>query len=119
MRLLRLPHFKYKKYVSTFLFLLSFCIIFTTLFLKYTSNGVDAEFFAEAATNFFYNAKFKPVTEAFLLPEAGYLPLLQRIIAFFVVTIFDASAVNEAVALFSNSTQTVLKAALVRGLEFW
>ena len=92
MRLLRLPHFKYKKYVSTFLFLLSFCIIFTTLFLKYTSNGVDAEFFAEAATNFFYNAKFKPVTEAFLLPEAGYLPLLQRIIAFFVVTIFDASA---------------------------
>lgn len=85
-----MTYFRLKKYSSPILFILSFLIIFISIFFKFPSNGMDAEFFAEAGANFFYHAKFSPLTQTFLTPEAGYLPLLQRVIAFFVVTLGGA-----------------------------
>ncbi len=80
------------KYLPSILFVISFVIIFITALIKFPSNGIEAEFFAEAGANFFYHARYTPVFKTFLIPEAGYLPLLQRIIAFFVVTIGGAEA---------------------------
>ncbi|PJZ89434.1 hypothetical protein [Leptospira levettii] len=68
---------QFKKF--PYYFQLSFILCFCVLLIKFPSHGYFAEFYAEAGTNFFYNSYENTFLKALRIPEAGYLPLVQRI----------------------------------------
>ncbi len=69
-------------------YLSSVLILFFLLFFNFPSLGYEAEFYAETGKNFFYHAKFTSFPESLAIPEAGYLPLTQRLISFLIVQTF-------------------------------
>ncbi|TGL56474.1 hypothetical protein EHQ58_17810 [Leptospira ognonensis] len=70
-------------------YLSSVLILFFLLFFNFPSLGYEAEFYAETGNNFFYHAKFTSFLESLSIPEAGYLPLTQRLVSFLIVQTFD------------------------------
>lgn len=62
-------------------------IIFLSIVIRYPSLLAN-EPFAETVTNFYHNAKIKSFLENLFILDAGYLPLLQHLIAWIFVRIF-------------------------------
>lgn len=70
------------------LFFITWILIVCLKFLQFPSLTVRPEMFAENATNFFINAYTKDLLHNLVSLDAGYLPLIQRIIAVVLVKVF-------------------------------
>lgn len=73
------------KYRDIYIFFFSFLLIITIKFIQFPSLTYNAEMFVENATNFFINAYTKDIITNLVTPDAGYLPLTQRLIALILV----------------------------------
>jgi hypothetical protein len=69
-------------------FFFSFLIIFASVFLKFPSLSYNSEAWAEVGTNYLQNALSKDFFTNLGSADAGYLPLLQRLISVMVVQVF-------------------------------
>lgn len=87
-------------FLKTNPFLFSCLIIALFKFWQLPSLTYNAEVFAESGTNFFINAYEGTIFQNLLILDAGYLPLLQRIVAVFAVKMFP-------IALYPFVTQFV------------
>ncbi len=76
------------KFTDKQLFAISFVSIFLLLFFKYPSLSYKAEVWAETGSNFFVYADQLPLLECLMQADAGYLPLLPRIVSILVVQLF-------------------------------
>lgn len=76
------------------LFICSFLIILLSFSIKYYFLLINAEPYAEQVENFFENAKSTNFIQNMLITDAGYLPLLQHIIAWICVNLLQLGKVS-------------------------
>lgn len=78
---------------SIILFLCTTAIIIIVLCIKAPMLTFKVEPFAELATNFYSNGKIYSIWNNIFITDAGYLPLLQRIVSIFIIKILRLSPV--------------------------
>lgn len=86
---------------SRILFFMTALTSFLILNIKAPILTFQVEPFAELANNFYINGTTRSMAENIMLPDAGYWPLLQRIVSIFVIKILRATP-NMSVYLMQN-----------------
>lgn len=86
---------------SRILFFMTVLTSFLVLNIKAPILTFQVEPFAELANNFYINGTTRSISENIMLPDAGYWPLLQRIVSIFVIKVLRTTP-NISVYLIQN-----------------